>query len=154
MTFEPVHWTEWLKAVGPAVIAAFVAYVAYQQWQTNKATLREKLFDRRLKLFESTQEFFGEVIAAGRVNDKALSAIWNVPLDARFLFDQKLANHLQDIKKHALAAKRFRTRIDHPKNEDDIEKNSDLEDAELTWFVKESTSLHSHFEPYLRFGKF
>ena len=32
MCEDALHWTEYLKAVGPTVIAALVAYIAFQQY--------------------------------------------------------------------------------------------------------------------------
>ena len=72
MTPEP-HWIEYVRAFGPAIIAVFVAYIAYQQWQVNRAVLREKLFDRRFELFKDTQRFLSAILRDGELKGEALA---------------------------------------------------------------------------------
>ena len=57
MSGDP-HWLEYVRALGPVVVALAVAYIAYQQWQTNRLALKEKLLDRRLKIIDAATNYF------------------------------------------------------------------------------------------------
>jgi len=63
-----LHWTEYLKALGPTIIAMIVVYIAYQQWRVNQANLREKLFERRFEVFKQTQAFLSEIFREAKLS--------------------------------------------------------------------------------------
>jgi hypothetical protein len=46
-------WLSYLTALGPLVIGAFVAYVAFSQRQVARATCAEKLFDKRYRIVKA-----------------------------------------------------------------------------------------------------
>src|SRR5260221_2379411 len=51
-------WFDYLVAIGPTPIAVYVAWVAYQQWQTNRNKLRLDLYNRRFEVYTNTITFF------------------------------------------------------------------------------------------------
>lgn len=55
-------WFDYLVAIAPssimALIAIFVAWVAYQQWKTNKEKLRLDLYNRRFDIYAKTLSFY------------------------------------------------------------------------------------------------
>ncbi len=83
------HWLEYIRALGPALIALFVAWVAYQQWQVNKATAKEKLFDRRLEIYRGAREFYIEMHQTGTCSDEALGKMSETWAASLFLFPEE-----------------------------------------------------------------
>ena len=67
------------SAVAVPTIAIFVAAISFFQWRTNKQSLDERLFDRRLKVYHDTKEFILDVRRPGSL--LPTKAIW--PLRAR-----------------------------------------------------------------------
>ena len=55
-----IHWTQYFSALGPTLIAMFVAYIAYKQWRLSEVNLRERLFDRRIGVFSKSLELLRE----------------------------------------------------------------------------------------------
>lgn len=55
-------WFDSLVAIAPpstmALIATFVAWVAYQQWKTNKEKLRLDIYNRRFDIYVKTVSFY------------------------------------------------------------------------------------------------
>lgn len=46
----------------PLLITLFMAYIAYQQWQTNERKRKQDLFDKRLDLYKRIREKLNELI--------------------------------------------------------------------------------------------
>jgi len=148
-----LHWTDYLKAVGPTLIAIFIAYVAFQQWQVNRANLREKLFERRFAIFKQTQTFLSTIFRQAKVNDKALTEFHEAPQLARFLFGKDIQDYLNELRKSALKIRLYSIKLkDIPvgeKRNEMVEKEHD----ELTWLTDQLEVLFDRFDPYLGFEK-
>lgn len=94
-----------IKAIGaflPFLIAIFMAYVAYQQWQTNERKRKQDLFDKRLELFNVLLNFF----EGFNREDPELSNIEpieflyinsSIGYKVRFLFDEAIEKHILNI---------------------------------------------------------
>jgi hypothetical protein len=147
-----LHWTEYLKAVGPTIIAAIVVYIAYQQWRVNQANLREKLFERRFEVFKDTQEFLIAIIRQATFTDDDPINFQNAPQVARFLFGKKLADYLQEIKSRALDMRLYTDQF-QDSDVDGEERNNLVEKKyiELNWLSAQLDVIFDKFEPYLGF---
>lgn len=59
-------WFDYFVALAPpsitALIAAFVAWVAYQQWRTNTEKLRLDLYNRRFDVYAQTLAFYQALV--------------------------------------------------------------------------------------------
>ena len=53
---EQIHWTEYLRALGPMIIAFIVAYIAFERWRMARANFAEKLFDKRFAILDAFRE--------------------------------------------------------------------------------------------------
>lgn len=54
-----------IKAIGaflPFLVAIFMAYIAYQQWQTNERKRKQDLFDKRWKLYKKIKMRFADIV--------------------------------------------------------------------------------------------
>lgn len=137
--------------MGPTLIAMFVGYIAYQQWQVNQASLRERLFERRFKIFKDTQIFLSHILREGRLEDSALTEFFEAPQMARFLFGNEMADYLKEIrtraiKMHGLEKSARRAEVG-PKRSEPIDK----EYAEIKWLNGQLETIFDKFEPYLGF---
>jgi len=95
------NWLELLKALGPLIIGVIVAYIAYQQWKVNRATLREKLFDRRIKIYIDACNIHDQIIATHTVTDTTYFEFNSSVTSAYFLFPQRVYGLLEDYKAFA-----------------------------------------------------
>ncbi|WP_415403682.1 hypothetical protein [Tateyamaria sp. SN3-11] len=109
-------WLEYISALGPMLIATFIAYIAYQQWVVNKTTLREKLFERRLKVFDETHDFLAHVMRNGNCEDDALVRFGGTEHRARFLFGPEIQERLQSGRKDAVQIQYLQKVWDKPEN--------------------------------------
>ena len=83
-----LHWTEYFKAIGPTLIAVFVAYIAYQQWKLRQDDLRQKLFQSRMEIFDFTEKVRKTAFNAREPYQdlEAINEIHFVRVRAQFLF--------------------------------------------------------------------
>ncbi|KQI72041.1 hypothetical protein AN191_07755 [Loktanella sp. 5RATIMAR09] len=147
-----LHWTEYVKALGPTLIALFVAYVAFQQWKVNQATLRERLFERRMAVFAQTQTLLSSILRSAKCDDDALANFHSAPQVARFLFEKDLANYLEKIRRSALAMRLAQTKYDGLPVGEERSKHVDAEHKELAWLTEQLDCIFVHFQPYLGFS--
>ena len=148
-----LHWTEYLKALGPTIIAVFVAYIAYQQWRVNQASLRERLFERRIAVFKQTQTFLSEILRDAKCSDDNLLNFHDTPQIARFLFDKKMSDYLSEVRKRALKLRFYSAKLEALPVGDERSKMVDLEGEELKWLTDQLAVIFERFEPYLNFSK-
>ena len=146
-----IHWTQFISALGPSIIAVFVAYIAFQQWRTNRATLREKLFDRRFEVFQATQAFLSEVFRETRYSDDAYWWLVTAKQSATFLFDESISEYLEEIRSHATKMQMCQKQyagIEPGKNRSELVEK---EHAELEWLTDQLDPLFQRFRPYFSF---
>ena len=152
-TSAQTHWLEYVSALGPLVIATFIAYVAYQQWVVNRNTLREKLFERRLEVFDGAHNFISAILRDGACDNETLSQFTAITHRARFLFGKDTQSRLTSMRSNAIRMQYLRNVWDNPENSDErskmIEENYEI----LKKFSNEITAIWKHFDPYLGFGK-
>ncbi|MEP1200990.1 hypothetical protein [Tateyamaria sp.] len=150
---ESPHWLEYVRALGPAIIALFVAYVAYQQWQVNAANLKEKLFDKRFEVFKCTQLFLSSIMQEAAVRDETLPEFFDAVQRSRFLFGKEIQSYLDEIRKRAIKMRLHKAQLEGVPVGSERSKLVDLENAELEWLSDQVSVIFDKFEPYLSFRK-
>jgi len=134
-------------------IAVFGAYIAYQQWKTNHAGLREKLFEKRFQVFKEAQIFLSEIIQYARLDDESLWKFNDTCQRARFLYDIATYNYLQEIRNRAIKMKMHQEQAQNPRNESERPESVEKAHVELLWLTDQINPFFGHFEPFLGFGK-
>ncbi len=81
------------------LIAAVVAYIAYQQYKVNRDKLRFDLYDRRLKVFEGLMVLLSVIFRKGKCTDQERDQFQRTTVEAGFLFDKDIADYLDTIHK-------------------------------------------------------
>lgn len=56
------NWFDYLVAITPVLITLFVAWVAHQQWKTNREKLRLDLYNRRFEIYVKTINFYQNLV--------------------------------------------------------------------------------------------
>ena len=111
-------WFEYLRALGPLLIAVFVAYIAYENWRISRANFREKLFDRRFETMRSLREF--KQAYDSETYEKKDDAFWECQRNfiqqlglVEYLFSPQAKEKLVEVFFGTSRAIRMRIRNDH-----------------------------------------
>ncbi|MAQ37404.1 MULTISPECIES: hypothetical protein [Thioclava] len=148
-----LHWTEYLKALGPTLIAGIVAYVAWQQWRVNRAALREKLFGRRWDIFRETQAFLSAILSNGKVPDDELARYFDTCQRARFLLGKELSDYLEEIRTRATKMQMHHSAREGLEPGEERSRHIDCEYDELKWLTNQLGEIFKKFMPYLSFSE-
>ncbi|ATG49534.1 hypothetical protein CEW89_19315 [Celeribacter ethanolicus] len=157
-----LHWTEYFKAIGPTIIALFVAYIAYQQWRVSKDTFREKMFDRRMTVFEKVSDAIALVIRDGgasapdgkQVHFSELGTAWHT---SKFLFGKEVSDYIWDFRDRLIKVRYHEetmahTRIEGPQEE--YQSHVSQKHALLNEIFKhEQDKAYAIFSQYLAFKR-
>ncbi len=153
MSFEAIHWTEWLKAFGPALIASFVAFIAYQQWHLSRATLREKLFNRRMEIYHSVHLSLSEFTGSGEVTHQSIALVQKDWRESRFLFGNEVSQFLDSLQNRMVEAY-YHKKVRHDgMTSEDKSYHIDKELEHKKWLVNQFDPLFKVFSPYLTFDQ-
>ncbi len=103
------------------LIACLTAYIAYQQYKTNKFQLKLALYDRRLKIYKEFIQILSLAMKDGRLANHQLILFKSNTAESYFLFDTKINDHIEEIYKKglklALATTELYETNDLPKDE-------------------------------------
>ena len=126
-------------------------YIAYQQWLTGDLAVKEKLFDRRLAIYDATMEF---VTQLGSISEDQLiaeaSRMRKRTRDAFFIFDKKIDDYLTILYRRAIDLSTDRT-VAEMASTTAGERTRLINRAGETvkWFLVESDNMRALFAPYL-----
>lgn len=149
----PIHWTDYLRAVGPTFIAIFVAFIAYQQWKVNQATLKERLFERRMAIFKETQAYLSEILREASISDDSMWKFNDTHQRSRFLFGKKIQNYLIEIRHRSIQMMAHKRQYAGLPVGEERNKGIEKEHVELNWLNDQIDVIFDKFEPYLGFEK-
>ena len=94
-------WLDVIVKLNPAfitlIVGSFGSWIAFSQYQTNKDKLRLDLFEKRLEAYEKLQEYFRYLVREANVIDEAFILLVEARYKSIFLFDQDIADHLEDV---------------------------------------------------------
>ncbi|HTR60922.1 MAG TPA: hypothetical protein VMH37_04405 [Candidatus Binataceae bacterium] len=82
--------------------AVVTAYIALQQWLTNKRRVRLETYDRRLRVYRGVIDFMTGAMRTG-VSEDALVTYRSETSEASFLFPRKIQRYVEDIYAHGVA---------------------------------------------------
>jgi hypothetical protein len=152
MSAVPV-WIQILQALLTPTIAVAVGVIGFLQWRTAHQKVMLDLFDRRIRVYETTID---AVLGyshkqEGMDGSKALSLLRRAYTDARFLFGDEVAVNIEDLSDKIHQHRRLERKIDSRNVSDEdrsrlIDEIADVED-ELDKMMAPWTSL---LLPYLK----
>lgn len=92
----PPIWATVLSALLTPIIAVVGAYIAWQQWRTNRNKLKLDLFDRRFGVYDATRNLIRDVLTQTHPSDEQLLKFRANTGEASFLLNQTIAKYLTD----------------------------------------------------------
>jgi len=158
-------WIEWVKAIGPALVSAFVLLVSVltfrlscqiAHWQASvaRAQLRQNVYDRRFAVYRSAKELLIALQSNGTLSGDDYMAFRRGIADAVFLLDAGVVVYLEHLRERVERALLLRRKIkEHCSGAAlDAAYHSHVdESAEIdTWFLKQFDILLSTFKPSMR----
>jgi hypothetical protein len=143
-----------LAAIATILIAGFVAYIAWQQWRVAKHKLRLDLFDRRYKVFEATRKFLVDIARESTFSNKQLFMFHAGTSDAKFLFDDAVADYLEEIRKRASMMRAQREIYTPLPVGDERTASIQIETDHFSWLADQlmDSNIAKIFTPYLDFS--
>jgi hypothetical protein len=133
-----------------ALIAGFVAYIAWQQWRTAEKKRNQDLFDKRFAVFVAARDFLGDIQLHGKPSRKAIRAYVIGTSGAQFLFNDDVHLYLKEIIERALRLDYFEGRAEHLRDGD--KRRGDAIDAaqeQSSWLLDQVEILEEKFKPFL-----
>jgi len=85
-----------LSALLTPIIAIIAAYIACQQWRTNRNKLKLDLFDRRFAVYDAARNLVRDVLTQAHLSDEQLLTFRAKTGEASFLLNQGIARYLTD----------------------------------------------------------
>jgi len=141
-----------LAGIG-VLIAAAVAYIAYQQYSLAREKFKLDMFEKRFAVYKATQRFLTVISLDAKVDMDKLFEFRRDTQDATFLFGQEIPVYLERLDGQALKLWEIvSTYRDLPVGEERTrlcKKETELKLA----LINELPKLKNVFASYLRFDK-
>ncbi len=145
------------KASLTPLIAAITAYIAWQQWETNRQKLTLDGYDRRLRVYEEVRKILSIIFASTRPTTDDLLKFRTSVSEADFLFGPEIPAYIDEIYKRGLSLWRWNQEYrdstqatppgyDHNKVVEEIHK-------ELTWLTEQFEPAKEKFRTYLNISQ-
>jgi hypothetical protein len=146
---ERITTTTSLLPIATIFLSAAVCLVAWLQYRVARNKLRLDLFDRRYKVFEATRGF----LMNPSFDIPHLARFKYATADAEFLFGSDVVKWLAELRKRATHLSTTRTLLERVKDEEELFKLANAEEADLSFFISRTDTLTKVFKPYLGFAK-
>lgn len=139
------------------VIGAIAVYIAWQQFQGNRAKLRLETYDRRLKVYQELKDLLGAIVTKADASGDDLGKFVRGTAEADFLFEQDVPKYLGEVRVHAIKLRQANSAYrdftqEHPPGYDH-EKVVNDKHAALAWLIEQGEVAKSKFRPYLLIGR-
>lgn len=137
--------------------ACVAAYIACQQWLTNKRKLKLDLFDRRFKVYLAARSLLREIRDTAEVRDETKRAFVHDIEESEFLFEREATDFLSDLLKRALALRSDGCKLDRLSGAATNDEKADGVTEHMRrigdWAEAEESKVAERFQPYLDFRK-
>lgn len=132
------------------LLAAFVAWVAYQQYSLGREKFKLDLFEKRFAVFAATRQLLILILRDANISLEQFFEFRASVEEASFLFDSDITAYLDSIGEKAL---RLRTLTEMMKPLPvGVQRSDPQEIVEmLKWLTDQLPELKVRFGPYLKF---
>lgn len=148
---------EIFKGLLTPLIAIVTAYIAWQQWQTNRQKLNLERYDRRLRVYEEVRKLLSMIDRDANASTNDLLKFRTSVSEADFLFRPEIPKYIDEIYKHGLNLWKWNQQYrdytqekpegyDHNKVVEEMHK-------ELTWLTEQFEPAKEKFKIYLDISK-
>lgn len=126
---------DYISALAPLIISAYVAWIAYQQYRTNNEKLRLDLYDRRFSIYTASLDFYHTLAAFDENNEQHMEShrvFIKAVRESRFLFgeESEAVELLEDMQQRAAGIMGFRSYAQEIRSDSDEYR---------TWFNKQQS---------------
>ena len=107
-------WIDYLQALAPSIAALIALGVGLTQWRLQRENLKQQLFEKRLKVFNSVELFIAKIVATN--GDISIPDYQNFRRDthvAEFLFGSQVLDHIKEIDSEGAGLRRANTLLKH-----------------------------------------
>jgi hypothetical protein len=146
-------WVQIMQALAVPLIAGVGAWVAVQQMRIARVKLQHDLYDRRYAVFEAVRRFLDEAVSAKIVSPETFRSFALRTGDAPFLFDDRLAAYLKEMRDHAAKAQSIYSVMETMPAGDQKAAASKAAGEHFVWLVNQIDGLPEKFRPFLRLDK-
>ncbi len=157
---SPRDWFDYVSALTPALIAVFVAFVAYRQWMVARQKLRLDLYNKRFAIFEVALKLYQESLGGTELTESEYEELHRkfitAMIEARFLFspDAGIAKLMEDFNKSIFVVKGSRrTMKTQGIPPEELNKVFNKFTEEQMQLPKKLEDLERRMKPYLAFSQ-
>ena len=144
---NPKDWIDYLQALLTPAIALLGILIAWLQWRINHNRLKLERFKDRFDRFEATRKFFQSIIQQGGVVEKERLAFLSATVGSRFVFDDKIADFLDELHDKAVDLQTGNEESRHGPKGTRADKTKELSNLKK-WFIAELRGLEKRFAKY------
>ncbi|MEA5571316.1 hypothetical protein [Calothrix sp. UHCC 0171] len=91
-----------LNALLTPVIAGTTVYIAWQQYQVSRLTLRKDLYEKRLRVYQAFMSYLSEIVREGKVHHNRVIQFYAEASEGEFLFDAELVEKADELYKQGI----------------------------------------------------
>ncbi len=139
------------------IIAAAVAFIAYQQYMLAKFNTRRELYNRRIPIFKSVMKYISKVIIDTDINKDDGFQLLKETSETNFLFEPDVKNFIDELYKKGIELNKTNKKMEYLLKKDSNDKEYQkycLENKELLlWFSEQFKEADKIFGKYLRIDK-
>ena len=146
------HWTGVVSSLGITIVAVFGAYIAWNLWKTNENVLREKMFDRRYELTQTTQALIAKIVADGSISWRDANRFTEISHRARFLFSGDDAQYFDLMRRKAAELATLTAAVDGKRASQVVDEVA-AQGALCDWFDTQVEEVFSRMDKYMRFER-
>jgi hypothetical protein len=125
-------------------------YIAWQQWQTARNKFRLELFDRRFPVYEATMKLAVALGKQGICTQEEFDEFVIATKGVRFLFNQKLEDYCETLRKRAIAVITANQNLDALPTHEERAKSGEYLDQRRSWFNDQLDEIPKRFKRFLK----
>lgn len=130
-------------ALIPIVLASLGAYIAIQQYRTNRKNLKIELFEKRYVIYEAVREYMGAIVRKRYPTENEQQQFLVETKGASFLFDDEIMKFIEEVWQRSIYMCEW--------HQDELPSTHAQERADyMRWFAAEFGKLNERFSKDMR----
>jgi len=146
-----MKWYDIYQSILTIIITLIVAWITYQQYKTDRRNVNLAIYEKRYRVYDSVMRLIAKIVGEAQITIEDIRNYTSSKIEADFLFDKDIIEHLDLIYKQAIAFDKYNKSIkidDGEKRNIAIDKKSEL----LQWFAYTMEPTKKLFSKYLHYS--
>lgn len=148
---QSATWVPMLSALLTPTIAILGSYIVWQQWRTNRNSLKLDLFERRCAHYEAARKLIGTVLTSGQASSDTTFRFLMNTRGAQFIVGKDIARYFdEELYARAIDLQTLEAELQGvgvgPGRTDNVHRQRDIK----TWFNAQNDVLDRRFSPLLQ----